>query len=152
MHTAVHNMARKSLDSAQQLLWTRDSCMHVHNARISGRIPLTTCLTGCDASLQMLEITSLIGYFDLDPNRVAALVLDIFQDQWNNEAYLLLLPLFSQQAVTASLAFIYAHYQVSLTSFGTEPLGMADCCHRHTSLQALSYCWQTASKAVMKPI
>ncbi|DBB02120.1 TPA: hypothetical protein ACH3X3_011159 [Trebouxia sp. C0006] len=59
----------------------------------------------------MLEITSLIGYFDLDPNRVAALVLDIFQDQWNNEAYLLLLPLFSQQAVTASLAFIYAHYQ-----------------------------------------
>ncbi|DBA74789.1 TPA: hypothetical protein ACH3X2_009311 [Trebouxia sp. C0005] len=59
----------------------------------------------------MLEITSLIGYFDLDPNRVAALVLDVFQDQWDNEAYLCLLPLFSQQAVTASLAFIYAHYQ-----------------------------------------
>ncbi|KAL0019528.1 hypothetical protein WJX77_005771 [Trebouxia sp. C0004] len=59
----------------------------------------------------MLEITSLIGYFDLDPNRVAALVLDIFQDQWDNKAYLHLLPLFSQQAVSASLAFIYAHYQ-----------------------------------------
>lgn len=82
----------------------------------------------------MLEITSLIGYFDLDPNRVAALVLDVFQDQWDNEAYLCLLPLFSQQAVTASLAFIYAHYQVMVTSLDTEPLGMADCCPRHSSL------------------
>ncbi len=82
----------------------------------------------------MLEITSLIGYFDLDPNRVAALVLDIFQDQWDNEAYLHLLPLFSQQAVSASLAFIYAHYQVMLIKIGIEPLGMADCCHRNTAL------------------
>ena len=89
--------------------------MHVCNAQISGSIQLTKCLTGCGTSLQMLEITSLIGYFDLDPNRVAALVLDIFQDQWDHEAYLRLLPLFSQQAVTASLAFIYAHYQVTLT-------------------------------------
>lgn len=100
----------------------------------------------------MLEITSLIGYFDLDPNRVAALVLDIFQDQWDNGAYLRLLPLFSQQAVTASLAFIYAHYQVALAMTGTEPLAMADCCYRHTSLQALLYCWQTAPKALLKPM
>ncbi len=61
----------------------------------------------------MLEIRSLIGYFDLDPNRVAALVLDIFQDQWDNEAYLQLLPLFSHQAIRASLSFIFAHYKVS---------------------------------------
>ena len=60
----------------------------------------------------MLEIKSLIGYFDLDPNRVASLVLDIFQDQWDNEAYPQLLPLFSQEAVSASLAFVFAHYKV----------------------------------------
>ena len=59
-----------------------------------------------------MEIRSLIGYFDLDPNRVAALVLDVFQDQWDNLAYLQLLPLFSAQAVSASLAFIYAFYKV----------------------------------------
>lgn len=59
----------------------------------------------------LMEIRSLIGYFDLDPNRVAALVLDVFQDQWDNLAYLQLLPLFSAQAVSASLAFIYAFYK-----------------------------------------
>ena len=59
-----------------------------------------------------MEIKSLIGYFDLDPNKVAALVLDVWQDQWQNQAYLQLLPLFSAQAVTASLAFIFITYQV----------------------------------------
>lgn len=59
-----------------------------------------------------MEIRSLIGFFDLDPNRVAALTLDIFQDQWDNAAYLQLLPLFSVKAVSASLAFVYAHYKV----------------------------------------
>lgn len=62
--------------------------------------------------LQILEIKSLIGYFDLEPNKVAALFLGIWQDQWENEAYLCLLPLFSTQAISASLAFIFITYQV----------------------------------------
>lgn len=62
--------------------------------------------------LQILEIKSLIGYFHLDPNKVAALLLDIWQDQWANEAYLCLLPLFSTQAISASLAFTFINYQV----------------------------------------
>ena len=62
--------------------------------------------------VQILEIKSLIGYFDLDPNKVAALLLDIWQDQWENDAYLRLLPLFSAQAISASLAFIFISYQV----------------------------------------
>lgn len=62
--------------------------------------------------LQILEIKSLIGYFDLEPNKVAALFLGIWQDQWDNEAYLRLLPLFSTQAISASLAFIFITYQV----------------------------------------
>ena len=43
---------------------------------------------------------------------MAALFLDIWQDQWENEAYLRLLPLFSAQAISASLAFIFISYQV----------------------------------------
>ena len=66
--------------------------------------------------LQILEIKSLIGYFDLDPNKVAALFLDIWQDQWENEAYLRLLPLFSTQAISSSLAFIFISYQVCLNA------------------------------------
>ena len=62
--------------------------------------------------LQVLEIKSLIGYFDLDPNKVAALFLDIWENQWENEAYLHLLPLFSAQAISASLAFLFITYQV----------------------------------------
>ena len=62
--------------------------------------------------LQILEIKSLIGYFDLEPNKVAALFLGIWQDQWDNGAYLRLLPLFSNQAISASLAFIFITYQV----------------------------------------
>ena len=59
-----------------------------------------------------MEIRSLIGYFDLDPNRVAALVLDVFQFQWDNLAYLQLLPLFSPKAIYASLGFIMDGYKV----------------------------------------
>lgn len=43
---------------------------------------------------------------------MAALLLDIWQDQWQNQAYLCLLPLFSAQAISASLAFIFISYQV----------------------------------------
>lgn len=43
---------------------------------------------------------------------MAALFLGIWQDQWDNEAYLRLLPLFSTQAISASLAFIFIIYQV----------------------------------------
>ena len=59
-----------------------------------------------------MEIRSLIGYFDLDPNRVAALVLDVFQAQWEDLAYLHLFPLFSSMAVYASLGFIFDGYKV----------------------------------------
>lgn len=61
-----------------------------------------------------MEIRSLIGYFDLDPNRVAALVLDVFQAQWDNLAYLQLLPLFSSTAIYSSLGFIFDGYKVLL--------------------------------------
>ncbi len=46
MHTAVHNMARKGLNIAQQLLWTQDCGMHVCKAQISGAVQVTACLTG----------------------------------------------------------------------------------------------------------
>lgn len=61
-----------------------------------------------------MEIRSLIGYFDLDPNRVAALVLDVFQAQWENLAYLALFPLFSPTAIYSSLGFIFDGYKVNI--------------------------------------
>ena len=72
----------------------------------------------------MLEIKSLIGYFDLDPNRVAALTLDIFQEQWDNRAYLQLLPLFSDTAVSAALAFTYINYQARAHLCGSKSSGI----------------------------
>ena len=77
----------------------------------------------------MLEIKSLIGYFDLDPNKVAALFLDIWEDQWENEAYRQLLPLFSAQAIIASLAFIFISYQV--------------CCNVLAGVAYCHACWPT---------
>ena len=44
--------------------------------------------------LQLGDMKALIGYFDLDPNRVFSLVLDAATCQPGNDAFLLLTPAF----------------------------------------------------------
>jgi len=55
------------------------------------------------------EIKSLIGYFDLDPNRTCSLVLDAFTAQAHNDAFVeLIKKLFSADAVTQLLGFQFS--------------------------------------------
>ncbi len=63
--------------------------------------------------MQHNELYSLIGFFDLDPNRVLDLVLHAFEQQPDNLAYLELLPLFSSDACAHILGFKFQNYQVS---------------------------------------
>ena len=55
-----------------------------------------------------------MGYFDLDPNRVLDLVLEAYEQQPQNAAYLKLVPALKKEAVVDLLGFKFKHYQVGL--------------------------------------
>ena len=54
----------------------------------------------------------MIGYFDLDPNRVLDLVLEAAEHQPENDAFVRLVPLFKEEAVVQLLGFKFQQYQV----------------------------------------
>ena len=57
------------------------------------------------------NIQDLIGFFNLDPNRVADLIIDAFENNvWNEEVYLALLKNFPQSYVTQLLGFKFKYY------------------------------------------
>jgi THO complex subunit 2 len=53
------------------------------------------------------EIQALVGFFDLDPNRVCALAIQAFACQPDNHAFLRLIPSFSPQATAQLLGFAF---------------------------------------------
>lgn len=55
--------------------------------------------------MQVKEVKALIGFFDLDPNRVYDVVLDAFELSPDDESLLALIPLFSGEARTQILGF-----------------------------------------------
>ena len=55
--------------------------------------------------MQLRELRALIGYFDLDPNRLADVALDGFASQPDNLAYLELMQLFPPDALPQILGF-----------------------------------------------
>eukprot|EP00983_Pelagomonas_calceolata_P104487 1159034-Pelagomonas_calceolata.AAC.1 len=63
------------------------------------------------ACLLNAHFQALIGYFDLDPNRVLDLVLDAAEVQPENTAYLRLVPLFKREAIVHLLGFKFQHCQ-----------------------------------------
>ncbi len=65
------------------------------------------------AFLQVAEVQSLIGFFDLDPHRVYDLLLDAFIRQPFNTAYLGMLSLFSPSALVHILGFKFQKYHAS---------------------------------------
>ncbi len=75
-----------------------------------------------EASIPALlkEITALVGFFDLDPNRVLDLVLEAFERQPDNTAYLKLIPYFNQEAVVHLLGFKFQQCQVRLWDAGLD--------------------------------
>ncbi|KAH7352984.1 hypothetical protein KP509_19G073400 [Ceratopteris richardii] len=56
-------------------------------------------------------IKSLIGHFDLDPNRVFDIVLECFELQPDNAAFLELIPLFPKSHTSHILGFKFQYYQ-----------------------------------------
>lgn len=59
--------------------------------------------------LQAKEIQAEIGFFDLDPNRVVALILEAYAAQPGAAAFQRLLELFTREAVTQTLGFTLQH-------------------------------------------
>ncbi|TMW59488.1 hypothetical protein Poli38472_004557 [Pythium oligandrum] len=57
------------------------------------------------------DLMSLIGYFDLDPNRVLDLVLDAYEMQPQNDAYAELLELFKRESIPHVLGFKFQFYK-----------------------------------------
>ncbi|XVF03002.1 hypothetical protein REPUB_Repub04eG0223200 [Reevesia pubescens] len=56
-------------------------------------------------------IKSLIGHFDLDPNRVFDIVLECFELQPDNNAFLQLIPIFPKSHASQILGFKFQYYQ-----------------------------------------
>ncbi|XP_057417817.1 THO complex subunit 2 isoform X2 [Lotus japonicus] len=56
-------------------------------------------------------IKSLIGHFDLDPNRVFDIVLECFELQPNNDVFIELIPIFPKSHASQILGFKFQYYQ-----------------------------------------
>ena len=68
-----------------------------------------------DASAHIRHITSVIGYFDLDPNRVLDITLDAFEHQLWNMSFVDVLQIFKKGSIVHILGFKFSRYHVSST-------------------------------------
>ncbi|BBM99302.1 THO complex subunit 2 [Marchantia polymorpha subsp. ruderalis] len=68
-------------------------------------------LTKQTSTAVVSTIKSLIGHFDLDPNRVFDIVLECFELQPDNSAFLELIPLFPKSHTSHILGFKFQYYQ-----------------------------------------
>eukprot|EP01018_Ginkgo_biloba_P036677 Gb_33812 [translate_table: standard] len=68
-------------------------------------------LTHKTASAAISTIKSLIGHFDLDPNRVFDIVLECFELQPENNAFFELIPIFPKSHASHILGFKFQYYQ-----------------------------------------
>ncbi|XP_043721403.1 THO complex subunit 2 [Telopea speciosissima] len=75
------------------------------------------CQSGSESSTQNVStatisiIKSLIGHFDLDPNRVFDIVMECFELQPNNNVFLDLIPIFPKSHASQVLGFKFQYYQ-----------------------------------------
>ncbi|KAL9241909.1 hypothetical protein vseg_015966 [Gypsophila vaccaria] len=63
------------------------------------------------SSMTIGTIKSLIGHFDLDPNRVFDIVLECFEMQPHNDIFLDLIPIFSKSHASQILGFKFQYHQ-----------------------------------------
>ena len=63
-----------------------------------------------DPTSHITNIFSLIGYFDLDPNRVLDMVLEVMEHQLWNASFLTLLKKFRRSSIVHILGFKFVHY------------------------------------------
>lgn len=88
---------------------------------------LTTMPTDHENVQTTIQVVfSLIGQFDLDPNRVLDLILDGFEQQPSNRSYLALLHKFRATSILHILGFKFAtYYSKETESGGTDSAGAA---------------------------
>ena len=66
-----------------------------------------------DTDAHIKQITSVIGYFDLDPNRVLDLVLDSFEKQLWNLSFISVLGIFRVNSIVHILGFKFEFYNTA---------------------------------------
>lgn len=93
-------------------MWAAALC-HTHNPHHA------TLAINSDPFALTHPSQALIGYFDLDPNRVLDLVLDAALEQPRNTAFLALVPLFKRDAVVHLLGFKFHAHQVGAPAAGS---------------------------------
>lgn len=71
------------------------------------------------------QLTSVIGYFDLDPNRVIDLVLDAFQQQLWNMSFVEVLHAFKRASIVHILGFKFMRYHCESPATSPEIEGTA---------------------------
>jgi hypothetical protein len=76
-----------------------------------------------DPASHITNIFALIGYFDLDPNRVLDLALEVMEQQLWNASFLLLLKKFRRASIAHILGFKFVHYHTE--SAGAAAAGAA---------------------------
>jgi THO complex subunit 2 len=64
-----------------------------------------------DPALQIKQVFSIIGYFDLDPNRVIDIILEVMEQQIWNTSFLTLLKSFRKANVCHIVGFKLSHYR-----------------------------------------
>lgn len=63
-----------------------------------------------DPASHIANVFALIGYFDLDPNRVLDMVLEVMENQLWNSSFLLLLKKFRKSSIAHVMGFKFAQY------------------------------------------
>jgi THO complex subunit 2 len=63
-----------------------------------------------DPASHITNVFALIGYFDLDPNRVLDMVLEVMEHQLWNASFLVLLKKFRRSSIAHILGFKFVHY------------------------------------------
>ncbi|CAM9500809.1 unnamed protein product, partial [Ectocarpus fasciculatus] len=63
-----------------------------------------------DSSAHIRYLTSVIGYFDLDPNRVVDVILDAFEQQLWNMSFVEVLGVFKRASIVHILGFKFSRY------------------------------------------
>ncbi|KAF6168558.1 hypothetical protein GIB67_005170 [Kingdonia uniflora] len=83
----------------------------------------TEALVGNSSGATTSIIKSLIGHFDLDPNRVFDIVLECFEHQADNSVFLDLIPIFPKSHASQILGFKFQYYQ-RMEVNGSVPIGL----------------------------
>ncbi|CAI9096818.1 OLC1v1033039C1 [Oldenlandia corymbosa var. corymbosa] len=73
------------------------------------QVPQSSTNNGSSAIVGIIK--SLIGHFDLDPNRVFDIVLECFELQPDNNVFLELIPMFPKSHASQILGFKFQYYQ-----------------------------------------